>query len=117
MVPIGPIPKKSYIITFRYVASPYGRIVPSTLKIMEDTMDKPTLTHEARCLLIVAGGVLEDCIRSRARIIATNRSAEQISPEDVEQATAEFLREELSDLPHLVQQSQSEFRNHSNKAA
>jgi hypothetical protein len=85
--------------------------------IMEDTMDKPALTHEARCLLIVARGVLERCIRSRAQMIATSRLADEISPEDVEQATAEFLREELSGLPDLVQQALSEFQNCSNKAA
>ena len=80
-------------------------------------MGKLALTHEARCLLILAGGVLERCIEGRARTIATCRSAEQISPEDIEKASAEFLREELSDLPHLVHRAMSQHRNRSSKAA
>ena len=73
-------------------------------------MGKPTLTHEARCLLILAGGVLERCIEDRARTIAASRSADEISPEDVEKATADFLREELSDLPGFVQQAMNKHR-------
>ena len=80
-------------------------------------MGKPTLTHESRCLLILAGGVLERRIENRARTIATSRSAEQISREDIEKATADFLREELSDLPHLVRQAMSKHRYRSSKAA
>ena len=80
-------------------------------------MDRPTLTHEARCLLIVAGGVLERRIESRARAIAADQSAKQISPENIEQATEEFLREGLSDFPHLVQQALGKFRDCSNKVA
>jgi hypothetical protein len=87
------------------------------IKIMEDMMSKPALSHEARCLLILAGGALERCIEDRARTIAASRSAEQISAEDIEKATAEFLREELSVLPHLVQSAQSKHRNCSSKAA
>jgi len=80
-------------------------------------MGRPTLTHESRCLVILAGGVLERCIEDRARTIAANRSADEIVPEDVEKATAEFLAEQLSDLPHFVQRAMSEYRCRSSKAA
>jgi hypothetical protein len=65
----------------------------------------------------VAGGVLERCIENRARTIAASRSADEIAPEDIEKATAEFLAEELSDLPHFIQQAMNEYRYRSSKAA
>ncbi len=80
-------------------------------------MGQPTLMHESRCLLIVAGGALERCIENRARTIAAGRLADEITPEDVEIAMAGFLREELSDLPRLVQQAMERYRHHSIKAA
>lgn len=80
-------------------------------------MGRPTLTHESRCLVILAGGVLERCIEDRARTIAANRSADEIVPEDVERAAAEFLREELSDLPRFVQEAMNKSRYRSSKAA
>ena len=80
-------------------------------------MRKPALSHEARCLLILAGGVLERRIENRAQTIADNRSADQISPEDIEMATVEFLRGDLSDLPNLVRKAISNHRNCSAKAA
>ena len=80
-------------------------------------MDRPTLTHESRCLLILAGGVLEWRIEYRARTIAANRSGHEILPEDVEKATAEFFTEELSDLPRLVREAMSKSRYRSSKAA
>jgi hypothetical protein len=85
--------------------------------IMEDTMYKPALTHESRCLLIVAGDAIERCIENRARAIATSRSDEQILPDDIEKATEEFLREELSDLPQLIQRAMSKFQLTPSKAA
>lgn len=80
-------------------------------------MDRPTLTHESRCLVILAGGVLERCIEDRARTIAASRSADEIVPEDVKKATAEFLAEQLSDLPNLVERAMSKFQCRSSKAA
>lgn len=80
-------------------------------------MGRPTLTHESRCLVILAGGVLERCIEDRARTIAANRSADEIVPEDVEKASAEFFAEQLCDLPRLVQRAMSEYRRRSSKAA
>jgi len=80
-------------------------------------MDRPTLTHEARCLVIVAGGVLERCIEDRAREIADRRAAAEIVPEDIKKATTEFLRDELSDLPHLIEQALDNYEHRSSKAA
>ena len=84
---------------------------------MEDIMDPPVFTHEARCFAILAGGVLERCIEIRARRIAASRSAREIVREDVEKATAEFLEEELSSLPHLIEQAIEEYKDQSTKAA
>jgi len=80
-------------------------------------MGQPTLTHESRCLLLVAGGALEQCIENRARAIAAGRSADEITPEDVETASAAFFREGLSGLPRLVQQAMERYRHCSTKAA
>lgn len=80
-------------------------------------MDRPRLTHEARCFVILAGGVLERCIESRARKIAGDRAAAEIVREDVEKATTHFLREELSDLPDLIEQAIDNYKHRSSKAA
>lgn len=80
-------------------------------------MDRPKLTHESRCLVILAGHVLERCIETRAREIAGSRSVGEISPEDVERATAEFLREGLSELPCLIEQAIDRYHRQSIKAA
>jgi hypothetical protein len=80
-------------------------------------MGQPTLTHASRCLVILAGGVLERCIETRARTIAAGRSARDITPEHIEEATAEFFREELSNLPCFVQRAMNEYPCHSCKAA
>ena len=80
-------------------------------------MERPKLTRESRCLVIVAGGVLERCIENRARAIAASRSADMIIREDVEAAAADFFADGLSDLPHLVQRAMSEFQYPSSKAA
>lgn len=86
--------------------------------LMEDIMtDRPVFTHEARCFAILAGGVLERCIEGRARRIAASRSASEIVPEDVERATKEFLEEELSSLPHLIEQAIERYKHQSTKAA
>lgn len=87
------------------------------LSITEGTMGRPTLTHESRCLVILAGGVLERCIENRARTIAASRSADEIAPEDVKNAVTEFLREGLSDLPHLIEQAMDDYEHRSSKAA
>ena len=80
-------------------------------------MDKPPVTHEARCLIILAGGVLERWIESRARGIAENRAAIEIAPEDVRKAAVEFLKEELSTLPRLIEHAIDDYEHASNKAA
>jgi hypothetical protein len=80
-------------------------------------MDQPTLTREARYLIILNGWVLERCIENRARTIAEARSSDEIAPEDIEKAMANFFREELSDLPHFVQQAMEERRSRLSKAA
>jgi hypothetical protein len=116
-VPVDPIPQKEVCCCLRRPFVTAQSSDSLNVKIMEDTMGKPVLAHESRCLLILAGGVLERRIECRARTIAASRSAEQISPEDVKKATAEFLLEELSDLPQLVQRAMSKHRNRSSKAA
>lgn len=80
-------------------------------------MDRPVFTREARCFAILAGGVLERCIESRARRIAASRLAPEIIPEDVERATTEFFEEELSGLPHLIEQAIEAYKRRSSKAA
>ena len=80
-------------------------------------MDRPKLTHEARCLIIVAGRVLEGGIEKRARRIAESRAASEIAPEDIEKASAEFFSKELSDLPHLIEQAIDNYKHRSSKAA
>lgn len=80
-------------------------------------MGRPVLTHESRCLIITAGGVLERCIENRARTVAASRSADEITPDDIEKATAEFLREELSSLPHFVQRAMNDYQHRTSKAA
>ena len=80
-------------------------------------MGQPTLTHESRCLVILVGGVLERCIENRARTIAADRTADEVTQGDVEKATADFLEEDLSDLRRLVQQAMDKHRYCSNKAA
>lgn len=80
-------------------------------------MKGPRLTRESRCLLVVARGVLERCIEERAQAIAAGRSADEIAPEDVELAAAEFLAEDLSVLPRLVQKAVTEFRCRRSRAA
>ena len=80
-------------------------------------MGQTKLTHEARCLVILAGSVLERCIEKRARKIADSRAMSETAPEDVERATKEFLEEELSDLPQLIQQAIDNYKHRSNKAA
>ena len=80
-------------------------------------MGQPKLTHESRCLVILVGGVLERCIENRARTIAADRSADEITPEDVKRGIAEFLREEVSDLPRFVQRAMNKCGYRSSKAA
>jgi len=80
-------------------------------------MEKIKLTHESRCLVILIGGVLEGCIEKRSRSIADSRSADKILPEDIDKALSEFLKEELSNLPHLIEQAIVNYRRQTTKAA
>ncbi len=80
-------------------------------------MDRLKLTHEARCLVIVAGAALERRIENRAREIADGRAAAEIAREDVMKATAEFLAEELSNLPNLVERAIDDYQRQLSKAA
>ena len=80
-------------------------------------MDRIRLSHEARCLTIVAGDVLERCIEDRARAIAVSRSAAVISEDDVTQATREFFNEGLAKLPDLISRATEDFKRRSCQAA
>jgi hypothetical protein len=80
-------------------------------------MGQPILTHESRCLVILAGRVLERCIEDRARTIVGSRSSDVITPEDIKKATTEFLREDLSNLPDLLQHAMDKSAFRSSKAA
>jgi hypothetical protein len=93
------------------------RVVAVRPNIKEDVMERPVLTHESRCLLIVAGSVIEYNVEDRARAIAASRSAKEITPDDVRKAMEEFFHEQLSDLPRLVQQAVNKFRCPQDKAA
>ena len=66
-------------------------------------MDQQSLTHQARCLVILAGGVLERSVEDRARQLAASRSSVEITPEDVRKAITEYLTQELSNLPNLIE--------------
>lgn len=79
-------------------------------------MDRLSLNHKARCLVIVAGEVIEGRIENRAREIALRRNATEIIPADVHRATTEFLRDELSTLPHLIEKTMEDYE-HRTKAA
>lgn len=80
-------------------------------------MDQLQLTREARCLLIVAGGALERRIENCAREIADARAAAEITREDVRKAIGEFLAEELSSLPHLIERAIDNYQRQLSKAA
>ncbi len=80
-------------------------------------MDRLQLTHEARCLAIVAGAALQRRIENRAREIADARAAAEIAREDIMKAIAEFLTEELFNLPHLIEQAIDDYQRQLSKAA
>lgn len=80
-------------------------------------MDQPKLTHEARCLIIVAGGVLESRLKNLAQSIAEARGAVQIAGEDVDEAVRAFLGEQIPQLPHLIESAIDEYKRRSAKAA
>ena len=80
-------------------------------------MDQPVLTREARCLAIVAGGVLERRIKRCAERIAHRRGAAEIAADDIEKAVMKSLGEELSDLPDLIKQAIDDYKQQSRKAA
>ena len=80
-------------------------------------MNQPPLTHEARCLVVLAGGVLERCIEDYARKIAHGRATAEIGPDDVKKATTEFFNEELPGLPRLIEQAIDQYQHQTRKAA
>ena len=80
-------------------------------------MDQPKLTHEARCLIIVEGGVLEGRLRNLAQRIAEARGAGQIESDDVEAALKVLLREQIPELPPLIEKAVEGFKRRSIKAA
>jgi len=80
-------------------------------------MDRLELTHEARCLVIVAGAALERRLEYRAREIADARAAAEIAREDVTNAITEFLADELSNLPHLIERAIDNYQQQLSKAA
>ena len=80
-------------------------------------MTNPKLTFDARCLIIRAARVLEQCIEDRGREIAVSRASAEISPQDIRRATAEFFQENLEGLPHLVEEALNEYGNQLSKAA
>lgn len=80
-------------------------------------MERPKLTHESRCLVILIGGVLERCIEDHARSIAINRTSDKITPEDIDKAVTEFFGAELTDLPQLIEQAINNYQLRSTKAA
>ncbi len=80
-------------------------------------MDRLELTREAQCLVVVAGAALERHIENCAREIADARTAAEVAREDVEKATAEFLAEELSDLPHMIERAIDNYQRQLSKAA
>jgi len=82
-------------------------------------MNSITLSLESRCQIILAGDALERCIEDRARKIAKQRLSIEITPEDVGQATQDFLQDDLASLPELIAKVKEEYRRQlqSQKAA
>ena len=77
----------------------------------------PNLTHDARCLVILAGGVLERRIEDHARRIAEKRGSAQIEPDDVSAAATQVLREDLSQLPQVIEQELTAYTARKRNAA
>ncbi len=65
-------------------------------------MEQPILTHEARCLVILAGSVLERCVETRAVRLAKSRSSVETSAHEVENAIRQSLSEDLRILLRTV---------------
>jgi hypothetical protein len=86
-------------------------------EFVEDKMDQLKHTHESRYLSILIGDVLRWGVDNRARLIAAKRKADKIAPEDIVQATKEFLAENLNDLPRLIEQAIEEHHRDICKAA
>lgn len=74
-------------------------------------------THEARCLVVLAGQVLERHIEERARGIAESRGASQVESEDVRAGATEVLRENLSQLPAIIEHELEGFEARNRSAA
>ena len=81
-------------------------------------MVKIRTSHEARCLVVLAGQVLERQIEQIAtRIAAAARGADLIEPDDVRAGTAEVLRDFWSSLPSIIEQELDGFEARNRSAA
>ncbi len=80
-------------------------------------MVKLRTSHEARCLVVLAGQVLERQIEQLATRIAVARGAELIEPDDVRAGTAEVLRDFWSSLPSIIEQELDGFEARNRSAA
>ena len=82
-------------------------------------MVKLRTSHEARCLVVLAGQVLERQIEQIATRIAAAaaRGADLIEPDDVRAGTAEVLRDFWSSLPSIIEQELDGFEARNRSAA
>jgi len=80
-------------------------------------MERPQPSHDARCLVILAGAVLEQLIEDYARRIAEDRGSAQIEPGDVRAAATQVLREEISRLPTVIEQELDDYAVRKKRAA
>lgn len=76
-------------------------------------------SHEARCLVVLAGQVVERQIEQRATRIAAAaaRGSELIGPDDIRAGTAEVLRDIWSSLPSIIEQELDGFEARNRSAA
>lgn len=114
LLPLTPLLPRVTLLAFNTIL-PLEPILFSV--ITEDMMERPKLTHESRCLVILVGGVLERCIEDHARSIAANRASVKITPEDINNAVTEFFGADCSDLPQLIEQAINNYQLRSSKAA
>jgi len=80
-------------------------------------VERPNPTHDARCLVIVARGVLERRIEDRARRIAADRGGTQVEPDDVRTAVTEVMQEDLARLSQAIEKELDDYTARKRSAA
>ena len=66
-------------------------------------MSRMNITHDARCLIVIARSVVERKIEECAEQIARRRNAASIEPDDIQAAMVEVLHEHWEELPDIIE--------------